>query len=47
VALIVVSVNVGLPHDIEWKDRTVRTAIWMNPVHGRSRVGRLNVDGDG
>jgi ferredoxin-NADP reductase/MOSC domain-containing protein YiiM len=41
------SVNVGLPRDIEWKDRTVRTGIWKNPVRGRCRVGRLNVEGDG
>src|SRR5215470_16783856 len=42
-----VSVNVGLPRDIAWKGRTVHTAIWKNPVSGRNRVGRLNVEGDG
>ena len=41
------SVNVGLPRDIVWKGRTVHTAIWKNPVHGRCRVGRLNIEGDG
>src|SRR5580658_7467695 len=41
------SVNVGLPRDIEWKGRTVHTGIWKNPVHGRCRVGRLNLYGDG
>jgi ferredoxin-NADP reductase/MOSC domain-containing protein YiiM len=41
------SVNVGLPHDIAWKGRTVHTAIWKEPVRGRCRVGRLNLDGDG
>jgi len=41
------SVNVGLPRDIEWKGRIVHTGIWKNPVHGRCRVGRLNLDGDG
>jgi ferredoxin-NADP reductase/MOSC domain-containing protein YiiM len=41
------SVNVGLPCDIEWKGRTVHTAIWKDPVRGRCRVGRLNLDGDG
>src|SRR6516162_4037086 len=41
------SVNVGLPRDIEWKGRTVHTGIWKNPVTGRCRVGRLNLDGDG
>src|SRR5260370_2887937 len=41
------SVNVGLPRDIEWKGRTVHSGIWKNPVRGRCRVGRLNLDGDG
>jgi MOSC domain-containing protein YiiM len=41
------SVNVGLPRDIEWKGRTVHTGIWKAPVPGRCRVGRLNLDGDG
>jgi ferredoxin-NADP reductase/MOSC domain-containing protein YiiM len=41
------SVNVGLPRDIEWKGRTVHTGIWKTPVRGRCCVGRLNLDGDG
>lgn len=41
------SVNVGLPRDIAWKGRTVHTAVWKNPVTGRCRVGRLNLEGDG
>ncbi|MBR0937440.1 MOSC and FAD-binding oxidoreductase domain-containing protein [Bradyrhizobium jicamae] len=41
------SVNVGLPRDIDWKGRTVRTGIWKTPVPGRCRVGRLNLAGDG
>jgi len=41
------SVNVGLPRDIEWNGRTVHTGIWKNPVRGRCRVSRLNLDGDG
>lgn len=41
------SVNVGLPRDIEWKGRTVHTGVWKNPVPGRCRVGRLNIEGDG
>jgi MOSC domain-containing protein YiiM/ferredoxin-NADP reductase len=41
------SVNVGLPRDIEWKGRTVHTGIWKNPVRGRCRVGRLNLERDG
>ncbi len=41
------SVNVGLPHDIAWHGTTVHTAIWKAPVHGRRMVRRLNIDGDG
>jgi len=41
------SVNVGLPRDIEWNGRTVHTGIWKEPVRGRCRVRRLNLDGDG
>jgi MOSC domain-containing protein YiiM/ferredoxin-NADP reductase len=42
-----VSVNVGLPRDIQWRGRTVRTGIWKAPVQGPCRVGRLNAEGDG
>jgi MOSC domain-containing protein YiiM/ferredoxin-NADP reductase len=41
------SVNVGLPRDVQWKNRTVHTGIWKHPVRGRCRVKRLNLDGDG
>src|SRR5215510_7158370 len=41
------SVNVGLPREIEWKGKTVRTAVWKDTVRGRRKVGRLNVEGDG
>ncbi len=41
------SVNVGLPRDIQWRGRTVHTAIWKSPVRGGCRVRRLNLDGDG
>jgi ferredoxin-NADP reductase/MOSC domain-containing protein YiiM len=40
-------VNVGLPRDISWKGRTVHTGIWKDPMPGRRRVSRLNLDGDG
>ncbi|MFL5864928.1 MAG: MOSC domain-containing protein [Solirubrobacteraceae bacterium] len=42
-----VSVNVGLPRDVAWDGRVVRTGIWKEPVPGRPMVRRLNVDGDG
>ena len=41
------SVNVGLPRDVSWQGRTVRTAVWKRPVDGPRLVRRLNVDGDG
>src|SRR5262249_44488680 len=41
------AVNVGLPRDIEWHGRTVHTGIFKQPVEGRRRVARLNVEGDG
>ena len=44
---VVVSVNVGLPKDVAWQGRTVRTAVWKTPVTGRILARRLNLDGDG
>ena len=41
------SVNVGLPRDIAWQGRTVRTGVWKAPVQGPRMVRRLNIDGDG
>ena len=41
------SVNVRLPRDVEWNGRVVHTGIWKEPVRGRCRVGRLNLEGDG
>ena len=41
------SVNVGLPKDVAWQGRTVFTGVFKEPVAGRRRVRRLNVDGDG
>jgi ferredoxin-NADP reductase/MOSC domain-containing protein YiiM len=41
------SVNVGLPRDIAWKGRIVHTGIRKDPVAGRCRVRRLNLEGDG
>lgn len=42
-----VSLNVGLPRDVAWNNRTVHTGIWKTPVAGPRMVRRLNVDGDG
>lgn len=41
------SLNVGLPRDVAWHERTVHTGIWKYPVDGPRLVRRLNVDSDG
>src|SRR5215212_11597801 len=41
------SLNVGMPRDVEWEGRIVHTGIWKDSVDGRRMVRRLNVDGDG
>jgi MOSC domain-containing protein YiiM/ferredoxin-NADP reductase/ferredoxin len=42
-----ISVNAGLPRNIEWSGRTVYTGIWKTAVDGARTVRKLNVDGDG
>ena len=42
----VLSVNVGLPREVDWRGKTVRTSIFKAPVPGRVRVTLLNVQGD-
>jgi MOSC domain-containing protein YiiM len=41
-----ISVNVGLPREVEWHGRLVRTSIWKSPLEGRVRVRSLNLEGD-
>ena len=40
------SLNVGLPREVTWEGKIVRTAIWKFPVEGRRMVRKLNIDGD-
>jgi MOSC domain-containing protein YiiM len=40
------SISVGLPREVEWRGKTVRTSIFKAPVSGRVRVGQLNLEGD-
>ncbi len=47
VGAAIVSVNVGLPREVEWRGERVRTGIFKSPVAGPVRVGRLNLEGDG
>ena len=42
----VISVNVGLPREVEWKGRSVMTGIFKEPVEGTVPVRHLNLDGD-
>jgi MOSC domain-containing protein YiiM len=42
----IVSLNVGLPRDVLWHGRTVTTGIFKEPVEGRIKLRKLNLDGD-
>ncbi|MGA8809482.1 MAG: MOSC domain-containing protein [Thermoanaerobaculia bacterium] len=42
----VISINTGLPRKVEWRDEIVETSIFKEPVTGRVRVDRLNIEGD-
>ncbi|BAY74840.1 MOSC domain-containing protein [Nostoc linckia NIES-25] len=41
-----ISVNVGLPREVTWKGKAVRTGIFKEPVNSRVMVRELNLDGD-
>jgi MOSC domain-containing protein YiiM len=41
-----ISVNVSLPRDLLWKERTVTTGIFKEPITGAVRLRKLNLDGD-
>jgi MOSC domain-containing protein YiiM len=43
----IISVNIGLPHEVDWNGRTVRTGIFKQPVKDRVMLRSLNLDGDG
>jgi MOSC domain-containing protein YiiM len=42
----ILSVNVGLPREVDWKGKRVRTGIFKQPVAGRVVARRLDLDGD-
>jgi ferredoxin-NADP reductase/MOSC domain-containing protein YiiM len=42
-----ISVNVGIPRDIEWQGKVVHTAVWKRSAPGRVMARRFNLDGDG
>jgi len=41
-----ISINVGLPREVDWRGRKVLTSIWKTPVEGRVAVRQLNLAGD-
>src|SRR5215471_12042904 len=41
-----VSVNCGLPREVEWRGRLVTTGIFKEPVAGRVALRQLNLEGD-
>ncbi len=41
-----ISVNVGLPREVVYKGKTVKTGIFKEPVAGRIRLRTLNLEGD-
>ena len=43
----IVSVNVSEPRPVMWRGRRIMTGIFKEPVEGRVRVRKLNLDGDG
>jgi hypothetical protein len=40
------SVNVGLPHNISWQGRAVHTSVSKQPAPGAGGRARLNTEGD-
>src|SRR6188508_3034553 len=42
----VLSVNVGVPREVEWRNEPVTTAIHKAPISGPVQVRRLNLEGD-
>ncbi|HUL14883.1 MAG TPA: MOSC domain-containing protein [Terriglobales bacterium] len=40
------SLNVGLPREVQWHGRAVTTGIFKRPVEGRVALRTLNLDGD-
>jgi ferredoxin-NADP reductase/MOSC domain-containing protein YiiM len=42
----IVSINVGRPRAIMWRGKTIETAIFKQPIAGRTSVRKTNIDGD-
>ena len=42
-----ISVNVGLPREVDWNGKTVTTGIFKDAVEGSVELRKHNLDGDG
>jgi MOSC domain-containing protein YiiM len=42
----VLSVNCGLPREVDWHGQRVTTSIYKEPIDGRVALRKLNLDGD-
>lgn len=40
------SLNIGQPKKVVWKEKTIETSIFKYPVEGRKAVSLLNIEGD-
>jgi len=43
----VLSINISLPQEVEWRGQKVRTSIFKKPVDRRIMARRMHLDGDG
>ena len=41
-----ISINVGQPREVTWRDQTVRTGIFKEPIQSSVMMRTLNLDGD-
>jgi len=42
----ILSVNIGLPREVTWQGKLVKTGIFKEPVNTPVMVRTLNLDGD-
>ena len=42
----IISINVGLPTEVNWKNRKIITSIFKSPVSGTREINYLNISGD-
>ena len=46
VLMKLISLNVGLPRQVNFRGEVVNTGIFKGPVQGRVKLRKLNLDGD-